>query len=105
MAKENLILEKTTPLQSQLKELEVAVESLQGEIKKIHEESHKKGIATVQVSKEIFPGTILEGRHSKLVLQESQYQALIKETQRNEVSPEGNHTTSWGMEFYPLPRE
>jgi hypothetical protein len=105
MAKENLILEKTTPLQSQLKELEVAVDSLQGEIKKIHEESHKKGIATVQVSKEIFPGTILEGRHSKLVLQESQYQALIKETQRNEVSPEGNHTTSWGMEFYPLPRE
>ncbi|MGE5252369.1 MAG: FapA family protein [Planctomycetaceae bacterium] len=105
MAKENLILEKTTPLQSQLKELKVAVESLQGEIKKIHEESHKKGIATVQVSKEIFPGTILEGRHSKLVLQESQYQALIKETLRNEVSPEGNHTTSWGMEFYPLPRE
>jgi uncharacterized protein (DUF342 family) len=105
MAKENLILEKTTPLQSQLKELEVAVESLQGEIKKIHEESHKKGIATVQVSKEIFPGTVLEGRHSKLVLQESQYQALIKETLRNEVSPEGNHTTSWGMEFYPLPRE
>jgi uncharacterized protein (DUF342 family) len=105
MAKENLILEKTTPLQSQLKELEVAVESLQGEIKKIHEESHKKGIATVQVSKEIFPGTVLEGRHSKLVLQESQYQALIKESLRNEVSPEGNHTTSWGMEFYPLPRE
>ncbi len=105
MAKENLIPEKTTPLLSQLKELEGAIESLQGEIKKIHDESHKKGIATVQVLKEIFPGTVLEGRHSRLVLQDSQYQALIKETLRNEVSPEGNHTTSWGMEFYPLPRE
>jgi chromosome segregation ATPase len=105
MAKENLITEKITPLQSQLKELEETVESLQGEIKKIHEESHKKGIATVQVSKEIFPGTILEGRHSKLVLQESQYQSLIKETLNKELSPEGNHTTSWGMQFYPLPRE
>ena len=104
-AKENLITEKTTPLQSQLKELEETVESLQGEIKKIREESHKKGIATVQVSKEIFPGTILEGCHSKLVLQDSQYQSLIKETLNKELSPEGNHTTSWGMQFYPLPRE
>jgi uncharacterized protein (DUF342 family) len=105
MAKENLITEKTAPLQTQLKELEETVESLQGEIKKIHEESHKKGIATIQVLKEIFPGTVLEGRHSKLVLQESEYQSLIKETLRNELSPEGNHTSTWGMEFYPLPRE
>ncbi len=105
MAKENLITEKATPLQAQLKELAETVDSLQGEIKKIQQESHKKGVATVQVSKEIFPGTILEGCHSRLVMQESQYQALIKETLHNELSAEGNHTTLWGIEFYPLPRE
>ena len=104
MEKENLIMEKVTPLQSQIRELEETIESLQGEIKKIHEESHKKETPTIQVSKEIFPGTVLEGFHSKLVLQESQYQALIRETLSNELSPEGNHTTTWGMQFYPLPR-
>ena len=105
MPKENLITEKCAPLQSQLKELEETVESLQGEIKKIQQENQKKGIATVQVSKEIFPGTVLEGCHSKLVLQESQYQALIKETHHNQLSGGGGHTPEWAMEFYPLPRE
>jgi len=105
MAKENLITEKSAPLHSQLKELEETVESLQGEIKKIQQENQKKGIATVQVSKEIFPGTVLEGCHSKLVLQESQYQSLIKETHHNQSSPREDHTPEWTMEFYPLPRE
>jgi len=105
MAKESLIAEKSAPLHSQLKELEETVESLQGEIKKIQQENQKKGIATVQVSKEIFPGTILKGCHCELMLQESQYQTLIKETHHNVPSPAGSHTPEWAMEFYPLPRE
>jgi uncharacterized protein (DUF342 family) len=103
MGKENLIREKIPPLQSQIKELEGTIESLQGEIKKIHEEGHKKETPTIQVSKEIFPGTVLEGFHSKLVLKESHYQAMIKETLSDELSPEGNPTPTWGMQFYPLP--
>ena len=103
MGKENLIMEKITPLQSQIKELEGTIESLQGKIQKIHEEGHKKETPTIQVSKEIFPGTVLEGFHSKLVLKESQYKTLIKETLSQEPSPEGNSTPTWGMQFYPLP--
>jgi hypothetical protein len=102
MDKEDQIMEKITALQSQITDSESAIQDLQNEIARTMEESQKKEIAPIRVLKEIFPGTVLEGCHSRLIVKENSLRTLIKETQKNDLSPEGNSSSSWEFQFYPL---
>jgi uncharacterized protein (DUF342 family) len=102
MDKEEQFKEKIAALQSQITDSEGVVKDLQSEIARIMEECQKKEIAPIRVLKEIFPGTILEGCHSRLTVKENSYRTLIKETNKGELSPEGNTCSSWEFQFYPL---
>jgi hypothetical protein len=102
MEKEDLIMEKISGLQSQIKDLDIVIDTIQGEMKKALEESQKKEIPTIRVIEKIFPGTILESAHCNTVLKDTYQQVMIKETLHNEVSPEGNSNSFWGMRVYPL---
>ena len=102
MDKEEKFMEKISALQSQITELEAAVKDLENEIARTTEECQKKEIAPIRVLKEIWAGTVLEGCHGRLTLKENSYQTLIKETLKNELSPEGNARSSWEFQFYPL---
>lgn len=102
MEKEDLIMEKISGLQSQIKDVDRVIDTIQSEMKKALEESQKKEIPTIQVIEKIFPGTTLESGHCKAVLKETYHHVMIKETLHNEVSPEGNPVSSWGMQVYPL---
>ena len=102
MDKEDQFMKKIAALQSQITESENAVQDLQNEIARTMEEYQKKEIAPIRVLKEIFPGTVLEGCHSRLTVKENSYRTLIKETPQNELSPEGSTSSSWEFQFYPL---
>jgi chromosome segregation ATPase len=102
MDKEDLIMEKISALQSQIKDSDRGIDAIQSEMKRALEESQTKEIPTVRVIEKIFPGTILESGHCKSVIKETCQHALIKETLHNEVSPDGNSISSWRMQFYSL---
>jgi uncharacterized protein (DUF342 family) len=102
MDKEDLIMDKISGLQTQINDLDRVTDSIRSEMRKALEESQKKVIPTIRVLEKIFPGTTLESGHCKEVLKEIYHQVMIKETLHNEVSPEGNSTPSWGMQFYSI---
>jgi uncharacterized protein len=102
MDKEDLIMDKISGLQSQIKDLDRIIETIQSDMRNALEESQKKENPTIRVIEKIFPGTALESGHCKTVLKDTYHRVMIKETLHNEVAPEGNSISSWGMQVYPL---
>jgi hypothetical protein len=102
MDKEDLIMDKISGLQTQITDLDRVIDTTRGEMKKALEESQKREIPTIRVVEKIFPGTILESGHCNTVLKDTYHRVMIKETLHNEVAPEGNSISSWGMQVYPL---
>jgi hypothetical protein len=102
MEKEDLIMEKISGLQTQIKDLDSVIDTIRSEMKKALEESQKKEIPTIRVIEKVFPGTTLESGHCTAVLKDAYHQVMIKETLHTDVSAEGNSISSWGMQVYPL---
>jgi len=102
MDKEDLIMDKISGLQSQIKDLHRIIETIQSDMRNTLEESQKKENPTIRVIEKIFPGTILESSQCKTVLKDTYHRVMIKETLHTEVTPEGNSISSWGMQVYPL---
>ena len=97
------LIQTTSALQSTVQELDSAIQGLQGEIRAKLEEGQLKEKPTVKVTKAIYDGTTVEGRHSTLVLKESLPDTLIREEKVKVVSPEGEETFEWQMKWTSHP--
>ncbi len=95
---EEKITEKITTLNLRSEELDAQIAGLNAQIQKITEEGETKESAPVKVIKNIFAGTVLEGRRSSLILSQTFEGALIKETKIIPKSPQEAHR--WEMQVF-----
>jgi uncharacterized protein (DUF342 family) len=103
MDKQDQITEKISGLNQEAQELEKAVKDLDNEVQGMTEGLRdKKGVLEVKVYQMIYSGTLIQGPHSSIVLEENHQNILLKESLITNLDAEGNPTSEWKITISKL---